>query len=171
MSGAQYFRAGQCSESGVKASNEDSCGIRIPDEPLLLTKGLAAVIADGMSGSEAGREAADACVQGACQATQAGVPVIPWSPSWHSASRPQDLDKKRENFLLLLCAQRSTNTTLRGYVFVRERGSASAAGRFHVERSARWPLNTQGTLPPAIRGLREMADSRVGVLVSLNYPK
>jgi serine/threonine protein phosphatase PrpC len=64
MKRADYVRAGQCSEAGVKDSNEDSCGIRIPDEPLLLTKGLAAVIADGMSGSEAGREAADACVQG-----------------------------------------------------------------------------------------------------------
>ena len=56
--------AGQHSEAGVKQSNDDSCGIRIPDDSLLSTKGIAAVIADGMSGSEAGREAADACVQG-----------------------------------------------------------------------------------------------------------
>jgi len=56
--------AGQHSEAGTKESNDDSCGIRIPDGPSLTAKGIAAVIADGMSGSEAGREAADACVQG-----------------------------------------------------------------------------------------------------------
>ncbi len=57
--------AAQKSEAGVKDSNDDSVGIRIPEEPSLLTaKGVAAVIADGMSGSEAGREAADSCVRG-----------------------------------------------------------------------------------------------------------
>ncbi|HHJ13561.1 MAG TPA: bifunctional protein-serine/threonine kinase/phosphatase [Gammaproteobacteria bacterium] len=57
--------AAQLSEAGAKPANEDSVGIRIPDEPALLdAKGVALVIADGMSGSEAGREAADACVQG-----------------------------------------------------------------------------------------------------------
>ncbi|WJW76170.1 bifunctional protein-serine/threonine kinase/phosphatase [Thiohalobacter sp. IOR34] len=56
--------AGQYSSAGVKESNDDSCGIRIPRPPLLLTKGIAVVIADGMSGSEAGKEAAEACVQG-----------------------------------------------------------------------------------------------------------
>jgi len=56
--------AGQHSEAGIKESNDDSCGIRIPVGPSLSAKGIAAVIADGMSGSEAGREAADACVQG-----------------------------------------------------------------------------------------------------------
>ena len=57
--------AGQQSEAGIKESNDDSCGIRIPEEEALLRdKGVAAVIADGMSGSEAGREAADSCVKG-----------------------------------------------------------------------------------------------------------
>ncbi|GMQ89195.1 MAG: bifunctional protein-serine/threonine kinase/phosphatase [Gammaproteobacteria bacterium] len=56
--------AGQHSEAGTKESNDDSCGIRIPEGPLLTAKGVAAVIADGMSGSEAGREAADSCVKG-----------------------------------------------------------------------------------------------------------
>ena len=55
---------GQHSEAGIKASNDDACGIRIPDAALMTTKGIAAVIADGMSGSEAGKEAAAACVQG-----------------------------------------------------------------------------------------------------------
>ncbi|MFQ5644692.1 MAG: protein phosphatase 2C domain-containing protein, partial [Thiogranum sp.] len=56
--------AGQHSETGTKESNDDSCGIRIPEGGLLTSKGVAAVIADGMSGSEAGREAADSCVKG-----------------------------------------------------------------------------------------------------------
>jgi len=56
--------AGQHSEAGIKESNDDSCGIRIPEGALLADKGVAAVIADGMSGSEAGREAAEACVTG-----------------------------------------------------------------------------------------------------------
>mgnify|MGYP000385046928 CR=1 FL=1 len=56
--------AGQHSEAGAKENNDDSCGIRIPEGPLLTAKGVAAVIADGMSGSEAGREAADSCVKG-----------------------------------------------------------------------------------------------------------
>ncbi|VAW75532.1 Serine/threonine protein kinase [hydrothermal vent metagenome] len=56
--------AGQHSEAGTKESNDDSCGIRIPEGALLTDKGVAAVIADGMSGSEAGREAADSCVKG-----------------------------------------------------------------------------------------------------------
>jgi serine/threonine protein kinase len=55
---------GQHSEAGIKASNDDACGIRVPDAALLNTRGIAAVIADGMSGSEAGREAAEACVSG-----------------------------------------------------------------------------------------------------------
>lgn len=56
--------AGQHSLAGVKPQNEDACGIHIPDDPLLGTKGIAVVIADGMSGCEAGREASESCVQG-----------------------------------------------------------------------------------------------------------
>ncbi len=58
------LRVGQHSDGGVKGENEDACGIRIPAGELLLTKGAAAVVADGMSGAEAGREAAETCVQG-----------------------------------------------------------------------------------------------------------
>ncbi len=57
--------AAQKSEAGIKPANDDAIGIRVPDdENMLRTKGVAAVIADGMSGSEGGREAADACVTG-----------------------------------------------------------------------------------------------------------
>lgn len=57
-------KAGQYSDAGVKPLNEDACGIRVPEPPLLNTKGLAVVIADGVSRSEGGREASEACVQG-----------------------------------------------------------------------------------------------------------
>ncbi len=52
------------SVAGVKEQNEDACGVQVPEEPLLTSKGVAAVIADGMSGSDAGQQASRACVQG-----------------------------------------------------------------------------------------------------------
>ncbi|RLA57696.1 MAG: bifunctional protein-serine/threonine kinase/phosphatase [Gammaproteobacteria bacterium] len=53
---------GQHSVAGRKAQNEDAIGIRIPDGNLLSTKGAAAVIADGVSAAEAGKEASHTCV-------------------------------------------------------------------------------------------------------------
>ena len=50
--------------AGGKAQNEDACGIRIPTGQTLTTKGIAVAIADGMSGSDAGREASQACTDG-----------------------------------------------------------------------------------------------------------
>lgn len=64
MSEPAQIKVGCCSEAGVKASNDDSAGSHIPEGSLLFDKGLATVIADGMSGSDAGREAAQACVRG-----------------------------------------------------------------------------------------------------------
>jgi serine/threonine protein phosphatase PrpC len=56
------LNVGQYSVAGVKQRNEDAIGIRIPDGNLLATKGAAAVIADGVSAAEAGREASHTCV-------------------------------------------------------------------------------------------------------------
>lgn len=53
----------QLSQAGIKPVNEDSIGIRIPEGSLLTHKGIVAVIADGVSAAEAGREASQACVQ------------------------------------------------------------------------------------------------------------
>ncbi len=53
---------GQYSVAGRKSQNEDAIGIRIPDGNLLTTKGAAAVIADGVSAAEAGKEASHTCV-------------------------------------------------------------------------------------------------------------
>jgi len=58
------IQAGQYSNQGIKDSNEDSCGIRLPDEEALKYKGIVVAIADGVSSSEAGREASESCVQG-----------------------------------------------------------------------------------------------------------
>ncbi len=52
----------QVSEKGLKEQNEDSVGIYIPEEPLLTIKGMVAVIADGVSSAEAGKEASETCV-------------------------------------------------------------------------------------------------------------
>ena len=53
---------GAYSFKGIKEENEDSYGAKLVDEPQLTHKGITAVIADGMSGSDAGKEASDCCV-------------------------------------------------------------------------------------------------------------
>lgn len=55
---------GQSTTAGAKDSNDDIIGIRIPDDETLATKGITAVIADGVSAASAGRDAAETCVQG-----------------------------------------------------------------------------------------------------------
>lgn len=54
---------GQSSQAGLKTFNEDCIGIRIPDQPALTLKGAVAVIADGVSAAEAGKEASEMCVR------------------------------------------------------------------------------------------------------------
>ncbi len=56
-------RIGQHSEAGQKDRNDDSYGVVTPEMPLLETKGIAMAIADGMSTSEAGKEASETCVK------------------------------------------------------------------------------------------------------------
>lgn len=63
MTNTLALTIGQHSIAGRKAGNEDSYGLLLPDEPLLSTKGVAMVIADGMSGSDAGKEASESCVK------------------------------------------------------------------------------------------------------------
>ncbi|MEZ5483053.1 MAG: protein phosphatase 2C domain-containing protein [Porticoccaceae bacterium] len=53
---------GTCSVAGVKPDNEDAVGFRVAEQRLLNTKGAVAVIADGVSTAEAGKEAAERCV-------------------------------------------------------------------------------------------------------------
>jgi|TARA_R110002049_G_scaffold76280_4_gene196148 serine/threonine protein phosphatase PrpC len=54
---------GQATDKGPKHQNEDCLGIRVPDDPALTMKGLVAVIADGVSSAEAGKEASETCVK------------------------------------------------------------------------------------------------------------
>jgi len=53
---------GQYSNRGIKPQNEDALGFHVPDEPALTTKGMVALIADGVSSAEAGKEASETCV-------------------------------------------------------------------------------------------------------------
>ncbi|MBI4083292.1 MAG: bifunctional protein-serine/threonine kinase/phosphatase [Candidatus Lambdaproteobacteria bacterium] len=64
MASQLRIRAGQWSQAGTKPSNEDSCGLKLVGGNLLATKGIAGVIADGVSGSGGGRIAAETTVQG-----------------------------------------------------------------------------------------------------------
>ena len=64
MPASLTITSGEYSSQGIKPQNEDNCGVHIPAEPLLTTKGIAAAVADGMSGSDAGKEASEACVSG-----------------------------------------------------------------------------------------------------------
>ncbi|MCH6258294.1 protein kinase [Puniceicoccaceae bacterium K14] len=56
--------AGCSTDAGDNDANEDSLGVRIPDGLDLGLKGMTAVIADGVSAAEAGKQAADICVKG-----------------------------------------------------------------------------------------------------------
>lgn len=62
LSGNLAFSIGQRSVAGTKKENEDAIGIRIPKGTLLDNKGVVAVIADGVSAAEAGKEASQTCV-------------------------------------------------------------------------------------------------------------
>lgn len=63
MSKLLAIDSAQYSIAGIKPQNEDSCGIYIPDNSLLATKGIAAVVADGMSASDDGKQASQSCVK------------------------------------------------------------------------------------------------------------
>jgi serine/threonine protein phosphatase PrpC len=55
---------GHATRAGLRERNEDFVGMVTPDEPELSTKGLVAAIADGVSGNQGGREAAEYTVRG-----------------------------------------------------------------------------------------------------------
>ena len=54
---------GQHSDKGRKETNQDFHGALIPDAPLSVTKGIAVVLADGISSSEVSRVAAESAVK------------------------------------------------------------------------------------------------------------
>ncbi|MBL4821605.1 MAG: bifunctional protein-serine/threonine kinase/phosphatase [Gammaproteobacteria bacterium] len=64
MTASLKISAGNFTDKGKKGSNQDCQGFRVAEGSLLQTKGAVAAIADGVSSSEYGGEAAVACVRG-----------------------------------------------------------------------------------------------------------
>ncbi len=56
--------AAHCTVAGVREPNEDFVGMVTPPEPESSSKGMIAAVADGVSGSDGGREAAEYTVRG-----------------------------------------------------------------------------------------------------------
>lgn len=54
--------AAHATDKGIKPRNEDCVGAKLPDGSELTLKGAVAIIADGMSGCEAGHQASQCCV-------------------------------------------------------------------------------------------------------------
>ncbi|MFZ2208853.1 MAG: bifunctional protein-serine/threonine kinase/phosphatase [Porticoccaceae bacterium] len=63
MTSAPICSVGQYSDRGVKEENQDSYGVLLPADSRLEYKGIAMVIADGVSGSEQGKLASETCVK------------------------------------------------------------------------------------------------------------
>lgn len=55
---------GRCSLAGLKQINQDAHGIRVPDEPLLGSKGVVAALADGIGSSDVSQVASQAAING-----------------------------------------------------------------------------------------------------------
>ncbi|MEO1956723.1 MAG: bifunctional protein-serine/threonine kinase/phosphatase [Methylophilaceae bacterium] len=54
---------GQSSDKGIKEENQDSYGVLLPESPVLEQKGIAIVLADGVSGCGTGKLASESCVK------------------------------------------------------------------------------------------------------------
>src|ERR671915_642541 len=63
MPGSLTITIGQHSERGRKETNQDFHGALIPGEPLLSLKGIAVVLADGISSSDVGHIASESAVK------------------------------------------------------------------------------------------------------------
>ncbi|MGO8952316.1 MAG: protein kinase domain-containing protein [Rhodomicrobium sp.] len=63
LTGEIVISIGQHSAAGRKERNDDSYGVLLPEKALLEAKGVAMAIADGMSSSEAAKEASETCVR------------------------------------------------------------------------------------------------------------
>jgi serine/threonine protein phosphatase PrpC/predicted Ser/Thr protein kinase len=63
MPGGLKISVGQYSDKGRKEANQDFHGVLLPEEPLLTAKGVAVVLADGISSSEVGHIASESAVK------------------------------------------------------------------------------------------------------------
>ena len=59
---SELISVGQYSDRGVKAENQDSFGVLVPDSPAIDYKGIVAVIADGVSSCDEAKVASETCV-------------------------------------------------------------------------------------------------------------
>lgn len=64
LQSALQIRFAQHSEAGSKPENQDTVGARLPEGSALTSKGIAIAIADGVSSSEAAREASQTAITG-----------------------------------------------------------------------------------------------------------
>ncbi len=64
MAASLSISVGQYSSPGAKKTNQDFYGVSIPAPPLLLTKGIAVALADGISSSSVSHIASEASVRG-----------------------------------------------------------------------------------------------------------
>ena len=113
---------GQFSDKGVKETNQDFHGVLIPDEPLLSLKGIAVVLADGISTSSVSRVAAESAVKGFltdyyCTSESWSVRtsaqrVLEATNSWlHSQTRSQYAYDKDRGYVCTLSAVVIKSTT------------------------------------------------------------
>jgi serine/threonine protein phosphatase PrpC/predicted Ser/Thr protein kinase len=64
MSTELKIKVGQHSDKGRKETNQDFYGVRIPDKPQLVSKGIAVALADGISSSDVSQIASETAVKG-----------------------------------------------------------------------------------------------------------
>jgi len=113
---------GQFSDKGAKETNQDFHGVLIPDEPLLSLKGIAVVLADGISTSKVSRVAAESAVKGFltdyyCTSESWSVRtsaqrVLEATNSWlHSQTRSQYAYDKDRGYVCTLSALVIKSTT------------------------------------------------------------
>lgn len=131
--------AGHFTDKGKKASNQDCLGARAAEAGLLQTKGFAAAIADGVSSSEYGGEAAAACVRGFL------ADYFSTSESWSVKKSAQQIFTALNGWLYRQSSQqtaahRGRVTTLTTIVF-----KSTTAHIFHIGDSRVYLLR-QGSL-------------------------
>src|SRR4249919_3628610 len=113
---------GQHSDEGRKETNQDFHGVLIPSEPLLSLKGIAVVLADGISTSKVSRVAAESAVKGFltdyyCTSESWSVRtsaqrVLEATNSWlHSQTRSQYAYDKDRGYVCTLSALVIKSTT------------------------------------------------------------
>lgn len=114
---------GQCSDAGRKSANQDFYGALIPEGPLLGLKGVAVVLADGISTSDVGADASETavksfltdyyCTPESWSVKTSAQRVIAAANSWmHAQNRPiRLLEEKDRGYVCTLSALIIKSTT------------------------------------------------------------